>query len=78
MKIYKNLGQINMDLKRLSLERQIAWEEMKGLKQEVKHNLRPYNWLNTALSTVKKYGIIYLIRLMCHIMDEILNWVFLV
>jgi len=62
MKVYKNLDEINLDLKRVNLERQIAWEEMKGLKEEVKHDLRPYNWLNTALSAVKKYGVIYLIR----------------
>ncbi len=62
MKVYKNLHEVNLDLKRLNLERQIAWEEMKGLKEEVKNNLRPYNWINTVLSSVKKYGVIYLIR----------------
>lgn len=62
MKVYRNLEEINLDLKRVSLERQIALEEMKGLKEEVKQDLRPYNWMNTALSAVKKYGIIYLIR----------------
>lgn len=62
MKTYKDLSEINLDLKRLNLERQIAWEEMKGLNQEVKQDLRPYSWINTVLSAVKKYGIIYLIR----------------
>ncbi|WP_282163203.1 hypothetical protein [Ulvibacterium marinum] len=62
MKAYKNLDEINLDLKRLSLERQIALEEMKGLKTEVRHDLRPYNWIYTALSMAKEYGVIYLVR----------------
>lgn len=62
MSTYKDLNEINLDLKRLNLERQIAWEEMKGLNQKVKQDLHPYSWIDTALSAVKKYGIIYLIR----------------
>ncbi|RKN75133.1 hypothetical protein [Ulvibacterium marinum] len=62
MKVYNNLEEIKYDLKRLHLERQIAWEEMKGLKNEVKEDLSPYNWLGTILSAVKKYGILYLVR----------------
>lgn len=59
---YKNFEQIEYDLKRLDLERKIAMEEFKGLKQEVKQDLSPYSWLSTVLSFVKKYGILYLIR----------------
>lgn len=59
---YKNFEQIEYDLKRLNLERKIAMEEFKGLKHEVKQDLSPYSWLSTALSFVKKYGILYLIR----------------
>ena len=62
MKTYTNLEEIDFDLKRLGLEREIALEELKGLKQEVKEDLRPYNWLSTGLSIIKKYGIFYLIR----------------
>lgn len=62
MKQYNNFEEIRYDLKRLSLERQIAWEEMKGIKQEVKDELQPYYWLGTLLSAVKKYGLLYLIR----------------
>jgi hypothetical protein len=62
MKRYNNVEDINQDLKRLSLERQIAWEEMKGLRHEVKEDLSPYSWLSTLISAVKKYGILYLIR----------------
>lgn len=62
MKIYNNIEDINNDLKRLHLQRQIAWEEMKGLRHEVKEDLSPYNWVNTLLSAAKKYGFLYLIR----------------
>ncbi len=60
--MYKNFEQIDYDLTRLNLERQIALEEIKGLKQEVKEDLSPYSWITTVLSAVKKYGILYLIR----------------
>lgn len=64
MKVYTSIEQINQDLKRLKLEREIAWEEMKGLQHEVKEDLSAYNWIGTAFSAVKKYGIIYMIRKM--------------
>lgn len=60
--MYKNFDEIEFDLKRLKLERQIALEEIKGLKQDVKDDLSPFNWISTAISAVKKYGMLYLIR----------------
>ena len=60
--MYQNFEQIDYDLHRLNLERQIALEEIKGLKQDVKEDLSPYSWMSTILSAVKKYGILYLIR----------------
>ncbi|TLF47067.1 hypothetical protein [Maribacter aurantiacus] len=60
--MYNNFDEIEFDLQRLNLERQIAIEELKGLKQEVKEDLNPYNWLSTAISLIKKYGILYLIK----------------
>ncbi|WP_419213122.1 DUF6327 family protein [Maribacter sp. X9] len=60
--MYKNFAEIEFDLKRLKLERQIALEEIKGLKQDVKDDLSPYSWVSTVISAVKKYGILYLIR----------------
>ncbi|WP_019669334.1 hypothetical protein [Eudoraea adriatica] len=64
MKQYNNLKEINHDLKRLSLERQIAWEEMKGLKEDFKESVQPHNWFGPILSSAKKYGILYLIGLL--------------
>lgn len=60
--MYTNFEQIDYDLKRLNLERQIALEEIKGLKEDIKDDLSPYSWMTTVLSAVKKYGILYLIR----------------
>jgi len=62
MKSYTNFESINLDLKRLKIERQIALEEIKGIKHEIQQDLQPYNWLNTAISVGKKYGFLYLIK----------------
>lgn len=62
MTSYSNFEEIKHDLKRLNLERQIALEELKGLKQEVKEDFSAPNWLGTIASFAKKYGIMYLIR----------------
>jgi len=62
MKSYNSIEDINLDLKRLNLQRKIAWEEMKGLRHEVKEDLSPYNWVNTLISALKKYGLLYVIR----------------
>lgn len=60
--MYKNFDEIEFDLKRLKLEREIALEELKGLKQDVKDDLSPYRWLSTIFSAIKKYGVLYLVR----------------
>jgi hypothetical protein len=60
--MYKNFEEVEFELKRLDLERKIALEELKGLKENVREDLSPISWVNTALSAIKKYGILYLIR----------------
>ncbi len=62
MKSYNSAEEIKKDLKRLHLERQISWEEMKGLRYKVKEDLQAYNWLNVVFSVAKKYGMLYLMR----------------
>lgn len=62
MTSYSNFEEINYDLKRLNLERQIALEELKGLKEDVKEDFSAPNWLGTLASFAKRYGIMYLIR----------------
>ncbi len=61
-KEYTSFKEIEQDLRKLHLQRQIYLEEMKLLKSEFKEDLQPYQWVSTLLSAVKKYGILYLIR----------------
>jgi|TARA_R110000787_G_scaffold91540_1_gene192895 hypothetical protein len=60
--MYKNFDEVEYNLKRLKLEREIALEELKGLKHEVQEDLSPYNWMSTAFSAAKKFGMLYLMR----------------
>ncbi len=62
MKIYHSFEQIDKDLQRLKLQRDIALEEIKGVKYQLQNDLQPANWISTLASAVKKYGILYLIR----------------
>lgn len=62
MRKYNSFEEIERDLKKLDLERQIAKEQMIGLKYSFQESLSPFNWLLTTLEAVKKYGILYLIK----------------
>ena len=56
MKTYNSFKDIDNDLKKLNLERQIAWEELKLVKEEFKEDLQPINWVSSALKVVGKMG----------------------
>ena len=62
MKSYKSFDEINYDLNRLHLERQIALEEMKGIKNAFQHDMKPLNWVSTGLKLAGKYGILVLLK----------------
>ena len=62
MKTYTTFEEVDNDLKRYKLERDIAWEEFKLTKSEFKEDLQPLNWLTTALKLTGKYSFIALIR----------------
>ncbi|WP_299334147.1 hypothetical protein [uncultured Psychroserpens sp.] len=62
MKDYTTFEEIEYDLKRLKLERQIAYEELKGIKGDIKEDLKPIHWMQTALKYVGKYGSYVLIK----------------
>jgi hypothetical protein len=62
MKTYTTFEEVDKDLKRYKLERDIAWEEFKLTKSEFKEDLQPLNWLSTALKLTGKYSFIALIR----------------
>lgn len=55
-KKYKNFKQIETDLKRLKLERQIAVEELKLVKNDFEDSLKPISILAGFLKFASKYG----------------------
>ena len=55
VKTYKNSASVERDLKILDLERKIAFEEIKLLKEDYKEDLKPINWLNSGLKYVVKF-----------------------
>tara|TARA_R110001592_G_scaffold58446_4_gene177032 strand:+ start:507 stop:710 length:204 start_codon:yes stop_codon:yes gene_type:complete len=64
IKTYQSFDEIDRDLKRLSLERQIAIEELKMVKSDFEKALRPISILNSVFGFVRKYGILLLIKKM--------------
>ena len=62
MRIYNSFEEINTELKRLNLERQIAIEELKLTKNHIKDDFGPLNWVNTLLQVFKKYGFYFLLK----------------
>lgn len=66
MNTYTTFEDIDNDLKRFKLERDIAWEELKLIKAEYREDIQPLNWVSTALKLTGKYSFIALIK----------NWLF--
>lgn len=62
MKHYKTEQQIKQDLRRLQLEKEIAWEELKTLKGDFKESLQPYQWMQTGLKLLSKFGVMMLVK----------------
>ena len=62
MKQFESFQDIETELKRLDLERNIAFEEMKLLKSEFKDDLKPANWLSTTFNVAGKYGFYVLLK----------------
>ena len=62
MRIYNSFDEIDFELKKLNLERKIAWEEIKQSGNKVQENLAPYNWVMPILGGVKKFGIFFLLK----------------
>jgi hypothetical protein len=62
MKIYQNFKQIEHDLKLLSLERQIALEELKIVKNDFEESIRPISILRDAFKFLSKYGTLLFIK----------------
>lgn len=62
MKTYQNFKEIDSDLKLLSLERQIALEELKIVKKDFEESLKPISIINSGFRLVRKYGVLILIK----------------
>lgn len=59
---YTSFKEIELELRKLKLQRQIAIEEIKLLKPEFEEDLRPYQWVAVILEFIKRYGIYYFVR----------------
>ncbi|WP_191859089.1 hypothetical protein [Hanstruepera ponticola] len=59
---YRNFQEVEADLKRLNLERKIAWEELKLVKNDFKEDLQPYNWIQSMIRIAGKYGAFILLK----------------
>jgi len=59
---YNNYKDIEAELRRLSLERQIAKEEIKSVKGDIKDSLQPAEWLQTGLKIAGKIGSVVLLK----------------
>ena len=62
MRNYNSFDEIDYELKRLNLERKIAWEEIKQTGNKVQDSLTPSGILMTIFGGVKKFGIFFLLK----------------
>lgn len=62
MKTYETFEEIDNDLKKLKLERDIAIEELKIVKYNFEEFLKPINWLTTVFRMASKYGFLLVIK----------------
>ncbi len=61
-KTYNSFLEIENDLKRLDLERQIHVEEIKIVNKNFNKDLEAYQWVSKIFGQAKKYGLVYLIK----------------
>ncbi|AUC77268.1 MULTISPECIES: hypothetical protein [unclassified Olleya] len=59
---FKTEADIERALKKLSLEKQIAWEELKGIKGDFKEAIQPPQWLQTGYRMFSKFGMMMLLK----------------
>ncbi|WGD35044.1 hypothetical protein [Olleya sp. YS] len=62
MKQYNTQEDIERDIRRLSLEKQIAWEELKIIKEDFRDALQPSHWLQTGFKMFTKLGLMMLVK----------------
>ncbi|WP_026775351.1 hypothetical protein [Polaribacter sp. Hel_I_88] len=62
MRAYESFEQIEADLKRLSLEKQIGLEELKLVKSDFQDSLKPLSILAGVAKFASKYGALVLLK----------------
>ena len=62
MRTYESFNEIERDLKKIGLERDIAFEELKIVKHDFEGYLEPLTWINSLFKKASKYGILLLIK----------------
>jgi hypothetical protein len=62
IKTYQSFDEIDKELKKISLERQIAFEELKIVKNDFEQTLKPISFLNSVFKFVSKYGVLLMIK----------------
>ncbi len=59
---YSSFKEIEYDLKRLNLERQIAVEQLKSFKVQVQEDLQPLNWVQSGFKLAGKLSTVVLLK----------------
>lgn len=62
MKTYESFAEIERDLKQLSLEREIALEELKMVKNDFENSIKPISIISSAVKFLSKYGVLMLVK----------------
>ncbi|WP_026755423.1 hypothetical protein [Sediminibacter sp. Hel_I_10] len=60
--MYSNFKEIEYNLERLDLERKIAYEELKVVKDEYVGYFKPISWLQSGFKFAGKYGLFVLLK----------------
>lgn len=60
--MYSNHEEIDYNLERLSLERQIALEKLKIIKDDYVDIFKPLGWMKSGFKFAGKYGIFILLK----------------
>lgn len=59
---FTSFEEIELELKQYSLEREIALEEIKGLKHQIQEDLQPMNWLQSGFKIAQKLSTVMLLK----------------
>ena len=61
-KSYSSFKEIRHDLKKLQLQREIAYEEIVNHKHMIENEISSLNWIVTAFNIFKKFGAFLVVK----------------